>query len=87
MKGTEQTRQAFAGKLTEVRAMRDELKVRLHLASLEGKERWKELGSELEALEQRLERSRGTVVESAENVLLEIEAGFRKLRERIAEKR
>ncbi len=71
----------------ELRAVRDELEVRLHLGKLEAQDLWKDLEKKWSHVEGRLkvigdaaEEALDDVGDAAENVLDEIKEGYEKLR-------
>lgn len=66
-------------------AVRDDLKVRLHLANLEVKDAWKEVEPAIEQAEGRLRKALDVVVPGgAEQVRLEFNLGLKEARDRVA---
>lgn len=80
----------FAEEVEDLRRVRDELRVQIHLGRREARERWEELEERWEHLEGRLRELRRETRESLEDVagaarhlVDEIRRGYRRLRERI----
>lgn len=66
-------------------AVRDDLKVRLHLAELEVRDAWKEAEPHVEQAEARLRKALDVVVPGgAEQVRLELTLGLKDARDRVA---
>jgi hypothetical protein len=77
----------YANEVDEVRELRDELAVRLHLAKLEVKDQWEVLEKKWHHLEAKLkqiesagEESAGDVSEAAQLFVGELREGYRKIR-------
>lgn len=84
----EQKKGRFEDELRELRRVRDELKVQVHLGRAEAKEQWEKLEkrfhraeAEVKKLAQRAEEPLHDVAEAAELLLEEIRNGYRRLRE------
>lgn len=76
----------------ELRQERDELKVQMHLASMELKEEWGSLTDRLDALNHRYEPLKEAVEETADDVWesmkfvgCEIREGFKRIRKSLSE--
>lgn len=72
--------------LEELRKLRDEIRVKVHLAGMEARERWEELEPKLEELEGQLERSGARATEATSIFFEELAAAFRRFRDRIDER-
>jgi transposase len=70
----------FDKRVEELQALRDDLKVRIHLASMEAKDAWNELLPKLEKAEKLAE---GAVVDSAKVALDEVIGSLRQLRDKL----
>ena len=76
--------------IDKLRTERDELRVQIHLASMEAKQEWDELEKKWDAFEQRLGNAKDTVVETTsdigegiEIVADEIKSAYARIRQRI----
>ncbi len=67
--------------IDELRGMRDELQVRIHLAKLEAKERWQKTEKDWEHLEGRLKVLANEGREAADNVAEALKLTAREIRE------
>ena len=67
-------------RIEELQTLRDELKVRIHLASMEAKDAWNELLPKLEHAEKLAE---GTVVDATRVALDDAIAGLKQLRDKL----
>jgi len=65
----------------DLKRLRDEADLKMHLASLEIKEEWKELETKMEAFSQRagLETSRDSVGEALHNLGSELKQSYKRL--------
>ena len=73
-----------------LKAQRDELRVQIHLATMEAKDEWEELEKKWQQLEPRLAEAKDGVVETSrtvgaglEVVAEELGAAYRRIRERL----
>lgn len=71
----------------DVRRVRDELELKIHLASMEARDRWRELKPRLVELEQALERSGERAGDVIAEQLTEIGKVLRKLRDEVVSSR
>jgi serine phosphatase RsbU (regulator of sigma subunit) len=77
----------FAEEIEELRRVRDELRVQMHLARQEAKERWEHLEKRWQSLEARLKvvregsrESLGDIGEAGKALVEEIKHGYRHVR-------
>ncbi|MEZ4381160.1 MAG: hypothetical protein R3A79_07415 [Nannocystaceae bacterium] len=84
---TDSIRDIFGKGLADLRTMRDELKVKLHLAGMDAKEAWKELEPRLEAVEKQAseitEATANATVEAAQKMISDLSSSFEELKKRI----
>ena len=67
-------------RVEELQALRDDLKVRIHLASMEAKDAWNEL---LPKLEQAEKLAEGAVVDTAKTALDDLIGSLKQLRDKL----
>lgn len=68
----------------ELRELRDQIKLKLHLASMDAKQEWSTLESKLETLEHKLDRGSDKVLEAAGGLIDELGAAFRSFRDKLS---
>lgn len=86
MSFSEDVRKQFEHDLGELKKLRDEIRVKLHLAGLEVKERWKQLEPKLEEIERKVEAGSEELIGSTTRLFEEVGRAFRELGERIVGK-
>ena len=69
--------------LAELRTMRDEIRVRMHLAGMEVKERWKTLEPQVEDIEREMREAAGAATEQLRTSLDDLRESFAKLRAKL----
>ncbi len=80
IKGIQQgIKEESARVLTELQTLRDEIKLKMHLANAEGKDAWNKLEPQLAALEQRVGNAAESAVGEIKNAGSELKAGFDRL--------
>jgi chromosome segregation ATPase len=75
----DEVRRQLASILTELQTTRDEIRVRIHLAGMELKDKWKELESHIDELESRKPEATQKVRDAA----AELRDRFRSLRDKL----
>ena len=65
----------------EIRRLADELELKMHLASMDARDRWQELAPRLTALENTLVRAGERATEAIEHELSSMATALRKLRD------
>jgi lipid II:glycine glycyltransferase (peptidoglycan interpeptide bridge formation enzyme) len=84
---TDSIRDLFGKGLADLRTMRDEMKVKLHLAGMDAKEAWKELEPRLEAAEKQAseitEATATATVEAAQKMISDLSSSFEDLRKKL----
>lgn len=71
--------------LNELRALRDQIRVKMHLAELDARAWWDDVEPRLEALEDKLETGLDKAASVADVVVDELTQALRRVRERITE--
>jgi hypothetical protein len=69
--------------VTELEHQRDDIRVRIHLANLEARERWNELEPKLEDLEQQFEGAADQALQRLREVASALKEPFRELRDKL----
>jgi NAD dependent epimerase/dehydratase family enzyme len=75
----EELRRQLEGILAELQTVRDEIRVRIHLAGMELKDKWKEL----EARVEEIERARPEATQKLHDAAADLREAFRVLREKL----
>lgn len=70
--------------LDELEKLRDEIKLKLHLAEMDAQSAWRRLEPKLDELETTVQRQGNTVAETTVDFTEELLKSFRQLRDRIA---
>jgi hypothetical protein len=70
--------------LASLAQLRDEIKVRLHLARLDAKEKWQELETQFSSLEHRLTADGGTLLGSSAQLARELKQSLIDFRQRLS---
>ncbi|RYZ02701.1 MAG: hypothetical protein EOO73_30525 [Myxococcales bacterium] len=65
--------------------LRDEIRVRLHLAQLDAKDKWQELETQLESLEHRVSADGGSVLGATAQLAREMKQSLIDFRQRLSE--
>jgi hypothetical protein len=65
--------------------LRDEIRVRLHLAQLDAKDKWQELETQLESLEHRVTADGGSVLGATAQLAREMKQSLVDFRQRLSE--
>ena len=86
MSFNEDVRKQFEHDLAELKKMRDEIRVKLHLAGMEVKERWKQLEPRLEEIERRVEAGSEEILGATTRMFEEVGKAFREMGERFIRK-
>jgi len=76
----EEVRRQLEGILTELQTVRDEIRVRIHLAGMELKDKWQELDSRVEEIE----RQRPEATQKVRDAAADLRNAFRALRDKLA---
>lgn len=69
--------------IDELKTIRDELKVKMHLAGMEAKNEWEQLEPRLNALEKRIEQDGQKALAAASDLVEELTDAFRKLKDKV----
>jgi hypothetical protein len=77
------TKEAAKSALDELKRIRDEIRVKLHLANMEVKDRWNDLEPKLENLEKDIEGAGETVVEATGQLLTDVGKSIRELGDKL----
>lgn len=72
--------------LEELKKLRDEVRVRMHLGEMEAKEWWAQMEPKLIELEKGLEQGAGQAAASVHVLIDEFTEAFRRIRDRLGEK-
>lgn len=86
MSFNDDVRKQFDHDLAELKKMRDEIRVKLHLAGMEVKERWKQLEPKLEEIERRVEAGSEELIGATTRMFEEVGRAFREMGERFIRK-
>jgi chromosome segregation ATPase len=86
MSFNDDVRKQFDHDLAELKKMRDEIRVKLHLAGMEVKERWKQLEPKLEEIERRVEAGSEEILGATTRMFEEVGRAFREIGERFIRK-
>jgi len=70
--------------LDELKTLRDEIKVKVHLATMEAKSEWEQLEPKLASLEAKIEQDGQKAVAAANDLIDDLASAFRKLKDKIA---
>lgn len=73
--------------IDELEHLRDEIKVKVHLAGLDATEAWNKLEPRLDQLEQELERDGQHVKDATKEITSELVKSFRQFRDRLFDHR
>jgi CBS domain-containing protein len=84
LSSTSDAKQKIFHDLNELRLKRDELRLKVHLASADAKSAWRETEPTLADLERRVEREGEEIAHVTSKLGTEIKGAFRRLRDRIA---
>ncbi|WP_428261268.1 hypothetical protein [Haliangium sp.] len=87
MSFTENMRKQFESDLTDLKKMRDEIRVKLHLASMEVKERWQQIEPKLDELERRIDAGSEEVVGATSKLFEDVGRAVRDMGERLLGKK
>jgi lipid II:glycine glycyltransferase (peptidoglycan interpeptide bridge formation enzyme) len=79
-------RETVNHRIDEIEQVRDEVKLKLHLASLDAKKRWTALETELDQLEADLKRDSGALAEASTKLSEHLLKSFKEFRNRLVEK-
>lgn len=71
--------------LSTLAQLRDEIRVRLHLAQLDAKDKWSELETQLESLEHRVTADGGSVLGATAQLAREMKQSLIDFRQRLSE--
>jgi len=71
--------------LSTLAQLRDEIRVRLHLAQLDAKDKWAELETQLESLEHRVTADGGSVLGATAQLAREMKQSLIDFRQRLSE--
>jgi hypothetical protein len=82
MKG-HKIREELKRDVDELRGLRDEIRLKVHLAGMDAKSAWEELEPRLEKLEKDLEGEAETIVESGVVLAKELRRAFTEFRDRL----
>ncbi len=77
-------RQEPESELTSLTQLRDEIRVRVHLAQLDAKEKWDELETRLAGLEHRITTDGGKLVGATTQLASELKQSLLDFRERLS---
>jgi hypothetical protein len=86
MSFNEDMRKQFEHDLAELKKMRDEIRVKLHLAGMEVKERWKQLEPKLEEIERKVEAGSEDILGATTKLFEDVGRAFREIGERLVRK-
>jgi hypothetical protein len=78
-----ETNESDALHLDAIRQLRDELKVKVHLAQLDAKDRWQELETQFEDLERRV-TGQGNLVGATAQLARDLKQSFLDFRDRLS---
>lgn len=81
---TERLRETVNHRIDELERLRDEVKLKLHLANLDAKKRWFVLETELDQLETELKHDSGAVAEASARLSEHLLESFKDFRNRLA---
>ncbi len=73
----------MAKTIDDIKKLRDEIVLKLHLASMDAKREWDELEPKLEALEHKIDRGSDRALDAAAGLIDELGAAFRSFRDRL----
>ena len=71
--------------IDELKTLRDEIKVKLHLASMDAKNEWEQLAPKLEALEKRIDQEGQKAVDATSGLIDDLASAFKKLKDKLAD--
>lgn len=83
MSFSDDMRKRFDQDLAELKKMRDEIRLKLHLAGMDAKERWQKLEPKVEEIERKLEAGGEEILGATNKLFEEVGRAFRELAERI----
>jgi hypothetical protein len=69
--------------VSDLQTLRDEIRLKVHLAGAEGRDAWNKLEPQLEQFEQRLESTTEAAIEELRSAGTELKANFERLYERL----
>jgi len=69
--------------VAELQTLRDEIRLKVHLAGAEGRDAWSKLEPQLDQFEQRLESTTEAAVDELRSAGTELKANFERLYERL----
>ncbi len=71
--------------LSSLAQLRDEIRVRIHLAQLDAKDKWQELESQFESLEHRVTADGGSILGATAQLAKEVKQSLIDFRQRLAD--
>lgn len=77
----QELREGFSEALDDLRTMRDEIRLKVHLGGMEAKDQWKKLEPELGRLESEFEKGGDAMADVVTATAEELRKAFRKLRD------
>lgn len=83
MSFSDDMRKRFDQDLAELKKMRDEIRLKLHLAGMDAKERWQKLEPKVEEIERKLEAGGEEILGATNKLFEEVGRAFREFAERI----
>ena len=69
--------------VSDLQTLRDEIRLKLHLASAEGRDAWNKLEPQLDQFEQRLESTTEAAIDELRSAGTELKANFERLYDRL----
>jgi vacuolar-type H+-ATPase subunit H len=85
MPSTEGLKARIRRDFDELKTMRDEIRIKLSLASMEAKTYWKQLEPRLEQLEQKIVHDTGEqAIDATQKLMSDVSTAVRKFRDRLA---
>jgi hypothetical protein len=72
------------GDLTSLTQLRDEIRVRIHLAQMDARDKWQELEAQLASLEHRVATDGGTFIGATTQLATELKQSLTDFRQRLS---
>lgn len=81
-----QMKKRFEKEIDHVHQLRDEIKLKMHLADLDSRKEWDKLRPKLEEVEQRIEKEGVAVHDATAELLVNLERSLQAFRDRLVER-
>lgn len=81
---TNTSRNSQSTVINSIAQLRDEIRLKVHLASLDAKEKWQALEEQVQSLEHRVANDGGSLVDATANLARDLKQSLESFRERLS---